>query len=401
SLLGCLIQCGVRAQADSGRFDWSRLPDIPDPVGFAGSYAGVSGGALLVAGGANFPGGARPWSGGVKAWHDAVFVLDRPDGTWRLAGRLPRPLGYGVSLTHGDEVLCIGGGDAVANTSEAFALRYGDGALSTRPLPPLPVPLANACGAVVAGRVYVAGGTKMPGGRASAAVWSLALTSANARWERLPDMPGGARMLAMAGSVGGRLLVCGGVRMDLRPGDTALSRTYLSDAWAYAPDRGWQRLADLPYPLAAAPSPGYAAGQSHFLLFGGDDGRLAPRLQQLRDAHPGFRSEVLAYNTATDRWSVMGRLPVDHRPDAAENPGGSTYAPVTTPLVVWEGRVLIPGGEARPAVRTSKVLSAVPRRPTGRFSGLDWGVVGGYFLLVAAIGAFVAHRMRQDTAGYF
>jgi SSS family solute:Na+ symporter len=401
ALLGCLPPAGLWAQADSGRFDWSRLPDIPDPVGFAGSYAGVSGGALLVAGGANFPGGTRPWSGGVKAWHDAIFVLDRPDGTWRLAGRLPRSLGYGVSLTHGDEVLCLGGGDAVANTSEAFALRYRDGAITIRHLPPLPVPLANACGAVVAGRIYVAGGTETPGGRASAAVWSLALTSANARWERLPDIPGGARMLAIAGSVGGRLLVCGGVRMDLRPGDTVLSRTYLSDAWAYAPDRGWQRLADLPHPLAAAPSPGYAAGQSHLLLFGGDDGRLAPLLQQLRDAHPGFRSEVLAYNSVTDRWSVMGRLPVDIRPDAADNPGGSTYAPVTTPLVVWEGRVVIPGGEARPAVRTSKVLSAAPRRPTGRFSGIDWGVVALYFLLVAGIGAFVARRMRQDTAGYF
>lgn len=401
SLVGCLLPGALRAQADSGRFDWSHLPDIPDPVGFAGAYAGVSGGALLFGGGANFPGGTRPWAGGVKAWHDAVFVLDRPDGAWRLAGRLPRPLGYGVSITHGDEVLCVGGGDASANTAEAFALRYRDGALTVRPLPPLPVPLANACGAVVAGRLYVVGGTEAPNGLASPAVWSLALTPMDTRWERLSDIPGGARMLAMAGAVGGRLLVCGGVRMDLRPGDTALSRSYLSDAWAYAPDRGWQRLADLPHPLAAAPSPGYAAGQSHLLLFGGDDGRLAPRLQQLRDAHPGFRSEVLAYNTVTDRWSVMGRLPVDIRPDAAQNPGGSTYAPVTTPLVVWEGRVVIPGGEARPAVRTTKVLSAAPRRPAGRFSGIDWGVVTLYFLLVAGIGAFVTRRMQPGTGGFF
>ena len=29
---------------------WAELPSIPDPIGFAGSFAGESGGALLVAG---------------------------------------------------------------------------------------------------------------------------------------------------------------------------------------------------------------------------------------------------------------------------------------------------------------------------------------------------------------
>jgi SSS family transporter len=401
ALLGLLQSGPLRAQSDSGRFDWSRLPDIPDAVGFAGAFAGVSGDALLVAGGANFPEGTRPWTGGVKAWHDRIFVLDRPDGGWKPAGRLPRPLGYGVSLTHADEVICLGGGDATSHSADAFALRYRGGAVVRRPLPPLPQPLANACGAVLRDRVYLAGGTEAPGAAATAAVWSLPLADRDGRWERLPDIPGGPRMLAMAGAVDGRLLVCGGVRLERRPGDRELSRTYLSDAWAYTPGQGWRRVADLPHPLAAAPSPGYPAGQSHLLLFGGDDGRHAPYLDSLRDAHPGFGSEVLAYNTVTDRWSVMDRLPVDIRPDAAVNPGGSVWAPVTTPLVVWQDRVVIPGGEVRPAVRTPKVLAGVPRRPTGRFSATDWGVVLLYFLLVAGIGAYVTRRMQPDTGAYF
>src|SRR5262245_23532811 len=34
---------------------WTQLPPLPDREGFAGAFAGVTGGALIVAGGANFP----------------------------------------------------------------------------------------------------------------------------------------------------------------------------------------------------------------------------------------------------------------------------------------------------------------------------------------------------------
>jgi len=57
---------------------WKPLPPIPDPVGVAAPFAGVSGGALIVAGGANFP-DRPPWQGGTKVWHDAVWVLDKPE----------------------------------------------------------------------------------------------------------------------------------------------------------------------------------------------------------------------------------------------------------------------------------------------------------------------------------
>jgi len=61
---------------------------LPDREGFAGSYAGVSGGALIVAGGANFP-DKRPWEGGTKIWYDRIFVLEPAASTWRTVGRLP------------------------------------------------------------------------------------------------------------------------------------------------------------------------------------------------------------------------------------------------------------------------------------------------------------------------
>src|SRR5438093_9143223 len=84
-------------------FRWEKLPPIPDPEGFAAPFAGVSGGALIVAGGANIVGDKwqEPF---VKKWYDSVFVLEKPDGQWRTGFKLPRPLGYGVSVTADDSI---------------------------------------------------------------------------------------------------------------------------------------------------------------------------------------------------------------------------------------------------------------------------------------------------------
>ncbi|ULT41203.1 hypothetical protein KRR40_42040 [Niabella defluvii] len=50
---------------------------MPDKVGFAGAYAGVSNDHLIVAGGSQFPEGTRPWSGGVKSWNDKIMAMDK------------------------------------------------------------------------------------------------------------------------------------------------------------------------------------------------------------------------------------------------------------------------------------------------------------------------------------
>src|ERR1700722_11979195 len=90
---------------------WTPFPPVPDPEGFAGGFAGVSGGALLFAGGSNFPIGKRQWQGGSKQYYDTLYVLESPTGAWRIAGRLPRPNGYGVSASYGGEFILAGGGD--------------------------------------------------------------------------------------------------------------------------------------------------------------------------------------------------------------------------------------------------------------------------------------------------
>jgi SSS family solute:Na+ symporter len=354
-------------------FHWEQLSPLPDEDGLAGAYAGVSGGAFLLAGGTNFPGSGRPWNGGVKTWYDKVYVLERPGGQWSVAGKLPRALGYGISITGPEGLICLGGGDAHQEYADAFILQYKNGQVVSKPLPSLPAPLTNGCGALIKDKLYVLG--------AAGAFWSLDLSNISKGWHLLAVMPGPARMLAAAGAGEEEVYIFGGVHMK----DSV--REYLKDCWKYQPGKGWSRISDLPHALAAAPTPAYQAGQSHLVLFGGDDGTKAHLTTTLKEAHPGFSREMLAYSTITGSWSVMGEM--------------SMEAPVTTPLVTWQGKAVIAGGELRPGIRNRKVLTVAPQQPSGKFGAMDWTVIACYFALVAGISVWVSRNMGKTTGDFF
>lgn len=336
-------------------FAWNLLPAIPDSTGFAGSFAGTSNGALLVAGGANFPNGGTPWNGGIKKWYDIVFVLESPDTEWKKAGSLPLPLGYGVSITTGDGILLIGGSNENGHEAGVWRLRYQDHQLKTDTLPSLPFPLANASGAQVGSHVYVAGGLISPDSLHTHPVFlSLNLKAVDRGWQKLPVWPGPSRMLAVAGSDNNRFYLFSGTRL------VDGKREYLRDAYAYSADSGWQVLPDLPQPVVAAPSPAWLDSDGNFFLFGGDDGELAPQSAELKEKHPGFNNGILRFHTDSGLWHQTGKIFTKKEPDAVAFPNNSIWAPVTTPLVEWKGKLVFPGGEVRPATRSSNVLLATP-----------------------------------------
>src|SRR5688572_1937735 len=238
---------------------WKSLRPLPDSVGFAGAYAGVSNGALIVAGGANFPDGP-PWDGKAKRWHDRIFVLERPDAEWRVASEtLPQPLGYGVSLTTKRGLLCIGGSDANQHYADVFLLSWADGRVARTLLPPLPMPLANAAGAMIGDVAYVAGGMESPSATtASKRFLSLDLAADKPQWRDLETWPGPERMLPVAGAHAGSFFLFSGAQ--LIPGaDGKTTRRFLTDGYRYAPASGWTRIADPPRPALAAPSPAAAS----------------------------------------------------------------------------------------------------------------------------------------------
>ncbi|HVK14289.1 MAG TPA: hypothetical protein VM597_36445 [Gemmataceae bacterium] len=313
--------------------EWTKLAPLPDREGVAGPFAGVSNGALLVAGGANFP-DRKPWDGGKKVWHDTVYALDKPTGAWKVAGKLPRPLAYGVCVSHGPGVVCVGGSDPDRHYPDAFRLEWADGKLVTTPLPSLPQPLANACGALVGDTLYVCGGQVKPDAEATPAAWRLDLAAREPAWREIEACPGRGRMLAIAAGIDGAFWVFGGV--ELVAGKEKPERRYLSDAYRYDARKGWTRVADLPRPLAAAPSPA-PTDAGGFYLLGGDDGS---QIGTAPERHPGFNRKVLRYDLASAKWSD----------------GGTVEAPrVTVPCVRWERWWVVPSGEVRPGARSPDV----------------------------------------------
>ncbi len=331
-----LLTPGHFAAAASEPLQWSRLPPLPDKLGVAGAFAGVSGGALVVAGGANFP-RKMPWDGGAKVWGDAVYVLDQPEGRWRKAGRLPRPLGYGVSVTHRDSVVCVGGSDATRHHAEVFRLRARGRKFEIESMPPLPIPLANMSGALCGPCLHVAGGAEVPGETtASTRFFALDLEASNGAWRELEPIPGPPRFLAVAAASDETFFLFGGAALQATATGKP-ARVYLREALRYRAGSGWARLADLPHPVVAAPSPAPIAG-GRILLLAGDDGSRAG-FKPL-DRHPGFPGSVLAYEPAQDRWSEAGRVPAPR---------------ATAPCVEWRGGFVVPSGEVRPGERSPEV----------------------------------------------
>lgn len=336
--IALLVVLAIPAAESRNALRWSQLPPLPEPLGVAGAFAGVSGGALLVAGGANFP-DKMPWEGGKKVWHDTVFVLEQPDGQWRKAGQLPRPLAYGVSVSHQDAVICVGGSDATRHYADTFRLRWRGGQLVIESLPALPMPLANMSGAVVSNYLCIAGGTETPGERwATNRFWVLALDDDHPSWHGIDSIPGPPRLLATAVAFNGVFYLLGGVALAPNA-EGKTTRVYLREALRYRPREGWARLADLPKPSVAAPSPAPVV-DGRILLLAGDDGSragFAPLAQ-----HPDFPKIVLAYDPAHNRWSESGEVPAPR---------------ATVPCVEWRGMFVVPSGEVRPGVRLPEVWS--------------------------------------------
>jgi len=344
---------------------WSSLAPLPDAKGVAGAFAGVSGhdpqtGVLVVAGGANFP-DQPPWAGGTKAWHAAAYVLPKPDGVWRTAAALPRPLGYGVTASFGGRVWCVGGGDAAAHVRSTVALEW-DAATDTLrvepdALPPLPQAMAFGSGVVVGSRLFIAGGQSTPAATEGLGTfWSidLATAAADRRWQEHPSWPGPKRILPVLGELGGKVYLVSGA--ELVPADPtagngapAVTRRFLTDAHEFDPHKNsWRTIASCPKPLIAAPSPALPLDAARLAFLPGDDGAFFFKQKELAGNHPGFPRQMYVYDTRADAWRADGTVPKGIRPA------------VTTPTVAWRGGWIVPTGEVQPGLRSPQIVRLLP-----------------------------------------
>lgn len=388
ALLWTLLLPTATEAAESELLNWQELPALPDEEGFAGMYAGTSHGALIAGGGANFP-DALPWEGGEKVWYDTIYVLESPQDQWRVAeNKLPRPLAYGVSMTVGDRVICIGGDDGQRHYADVFALEWINGDVRITDLPPLPQPCSSMAGAAIDNVLYVAGGLSEPGAtQAMHNFWRLDLSVPREEqaWEVLNAWPGPGRFQAVAGVQGDSLYLFSGIELEAGPeGQPQRITPYLSDAYRYTPDEGWAKLADMPRPAAAAPGLALPVGQSHLALLGGLDGSL---LGSDPATHPGFPEAILAYHVPSDSWVEAGAMP--------EEAGR-----VTAPVIRWQERWAVISGERAPGRRSPQVFSATQAHRQVSFGLLNWTVLGVYLLGMVGIGLYCSRR-ESSTSEFF
>lgn len=381
-----LAACFATTALAGDLLEWSPLPPIPSPLGVAGPYVGVHGDVLLVAGGANFP---EPTWESDKAWHDEIYAFSCTGETsaWETAGTLPRPLGYGTTVSLPEGVLCIGGNDADRVYADVFLLSWKGGKVVREDLPSLPEPLCYASAALLGNHIYVAGGQSGPGLETATKTflrfdWSRRGES-DAGWEPVPAWPvherAFAHLVTVPDTSRDRLFLVGGRHLD-ENGETE----FLADTWEFEGEEivpPWSRKADLPAPLAAGTAIGLDGGR--IVTLAGADGSLFAKADELKDDHPGFPRTSWLYDAATDEWSEAGALPGNQ---------------VTTEAVAWNGGFLLASGEIRPRVRTPAVWRIVPRgsgSPPAGPPGVSLRTVLLVLVLGIPLSVLVAWRSRK------
>lgn len=412
-LLALLL--GAPAARSAGQEPFSRLTVSPLPALGAGGGKGVSAafggtlpdGRILAAGGCNFP-GIPAAQGGAKQYYADIYLLG-PDG-WNAAGRLPRAAAYGVGVSLPDGVACLGGesaeGDGLPELLDAACVLRpqagaGAGGLEIQPLPPLeldgrPLPLAEAAGCYADGYIYVAGGRSAGG--PSQAVVRLKYPGGTA-WERLPDLPGGARLQAVAavqhGATGTGLYVMGGYAPR-----TPAARGRLQGDVLRLDLRGlgWQRLVPPPGQAGCVPTAGAVAvtsGYAHILVAGGVDAR---RFTAAINGEAGddylchaaewyrFDDRLRAFHTVTGTWTVTGR-------DARLARAGALVAPD------GKNSYVVAGGETMPGIRSTQAtrLDIGGQRT---FGWAGWTVLTLYLLAMLALGYYFMRR-EQGADDFF
>lgn len=438
----CLSLSGWAADA----VKWSAgFPPLPDPYGFAGPFAGIVGAGddrwLVVAGGANFPyknpfddalnaNGGQP-----KVWHDSAFVIGldpeglKATGEWKKSTTaLPQKLGYGASvdLAHHQTSLFIGGSEKVDGTEmfskSVYEISAKGGEVSFEKVTDLPVAVSYVCSATLGSDVYVFSGQSAGGAVAKAWVMDTSDTDRTQwAWKSIPwpefadGEPARARTFFTMGARDGKIYVFGG-RAKHIPNDPRVTAEDINevhgldtfrDGYVYTPgkesaEKGrWERIADLPFGISAAPSTAVPAGASHLLMLGGvdmaflrslQDREKFPTLNAARQGfdHPGFPRTIWGYHTITNTWAKHGEIPAGQK------------ATVTAPVVLSGKEFLIPSGEWSPKLRTPSVYGGLIEANRAAFGLINWIVVAVYLMGMVGVGYwFMKKEAATTTDDYF
>lgn len=317
---------------------WNNTNSLPllngkENKGVAGAFSGFVGSELIIAGGANFL-DKMPWEGGIKNWEKTLYYADTHESNYQwgiMTDFLPVPVAYGVSIQLPQGVLCIGGCDAERCFDNVFLIYKENGLFSlSNDWPSLPVPLANATGAVLDNKIYIAGGQEqIIGENATNYFFVLDLANKDKGWTVLPSWDGDARGYAVSIAANGE----GTAGFYLFSGRNYNASGYLeklADGHLYDPKLNrWTQLEGI-FPVMGATA---FAKEGNIVFFGGVT-KLIPGSY----GHPGFDNILRVYSLTSGIFICEEVLPFS--------------VPVTTNVAVWQDNFYITSGEIKPGMRT-------------------------------------------------
>ncbi len=393
-------------QSHIGVIDLPGDPEISE--GLAGSFAGVHNGVVIIAGGSNFP-DRKPWEGGTRVLHDRILVgFPDDEGAINVIEspvRLPVAVSGGASATVPGGLFCIGGQTDDGPAEKTFLIKWSGSRIEIEMMPSLPVALRGHKASVIGNRVYVAGG-ESPDGPSSRFMYLDTGNPGNG-WIKLPDMPSPLSDFMFAAQTDGEFPALWLIGGRIRKAGDKITR-FSAKVFRYRPLAGvWERRGDIRIPgkesVTLAAGAAMPAGASHILVIGGDTGEVFNRVElaigeieagnnryiPVRDSlwrnHPGFSKNILAYNTITDVWYIAGEWEGE--------------APAVTRAISLNNRIVIPGGEIRPGIRTPN-LTSLTLTSLPRFGWINYLVLALYFVAMLGVGFWFMHR-GKDADDFF
>ncbi len=226
-----------------------------------------------------------------RVYEATVQVYDAVTDSWTYGPRLPRALHHAMAAGVNGKVYVIGGeisATGVANQGIYLNTVYElDPRTATwTEKSPMPTQRSGGAAAIIAGRIYVAGG-RPPGGH-DFAVYEPASDT----WTVLPDLPTQRNHLAV-GATGGKVYVAGG-RFG---GGVGSEMTAILEVFDPATNT-WERRASMP--TARGGVNGVAANGCLYTFGGeGNDDNIF-----------GVFEENEVYNPVTDTWHSLEPLPI-------------------------------------------------------------------------------------------
>jgi SSS family transporter len=339
--------------------DFSDTPEISLPIEIAGAFIGKLDGVIILAGGFSF-------SDGIKTYSNSIYILKKTNGSfkWQLAGTLPMPVANGAAITCPLGLICMGGENNNNILDDTILLKWNQDTEKVTidtSVTDLPEPLTKLSAALLQDKVYIAGGRNIKGEIKK--FYCLNLTQGiSSKWNDLPAWPGRARDSAVT-----------------------ISQHVEDKGYIYLfSGKNGKNFPDLP--RAAASAPVAAVGQSHILLFSGENKKQINSELDI-NAKPTFADNVLSYHTITNTWSLIAEI---SRPA------------VNTSIVKWNDQIIIPGGQISPQKCSNIIQTTTFVSLARRFGFLDQFCLYTYLTLLMLLGFFLYYFKDQKTSdGYF